>query len=230
MKRSQHVKVAATRNTHLRQFTIIAATLLILKTILSVALNLPDYFSPNFNHDFLRGRETHFFGSYQYAFYTHILSGPTSLFLGLLLLNDNLRRRSATTHRYLGRLQITCILSLVVPSGLWMAQYAQAGISASVAFSALSLATGLTALMGWRCAVSRSFAMHQRWMTRCFTLLCSAVVIRVLGGFASIAGITWSHFDVVSAWLCWIVPLAILEFHYLNSRRQRSGTPANAVS
>lgn len=214
----------------MRHFITIAAIVLILKTIFSVILNLPDYFSPNFNHDFLRGRETHFFGSYQYAFYVHILAGPCSLIFGLLLVNQNLRRRSAIIHRCLGRLQVSCILILVVPSGLWMSRYAQSGPNATIAFTLLSLATGLTATMGWRYAVKGDFASHQRWMIRCFTLLCSAVVIRVLGGVASIAGVIWPHFDALSAWLCWTIPLAILELVYVNSRRHRSGTPANAVS
>ena len=58
---------------------------------------------PNFASDFLRGREGHFFGVYQWAFYTHILSGPVSLILGLILIGERSRARFPKWHRYLGR-------------------------------------------------------------------------------------------------------------------------------
>jgi len=55
------------------------------------------------------------------------------------------------------------------------------------------------------------FAIHRRWMWRTFMLLCSAVVLRMLGGLATVV-----HFDAVwlyplSVWLSWTVPLLALE-------------------
>ena len=50
------------------------AGFLVLKVTVSVVSNYHNYFSANFASDFLRGRESHFFGTYQWAFYTHILS------------------------------------------------------------------------------------------------------------------------------------------------------------
>ena len=57
---------------------------LILKTVVIVISNYDDYFTNIFASDFLRGREREFFGCYQWAFYTHIVSGPLSLMLGLI--------------------------------------------------------------------------------------------------------------------------------------------------
>ena len=209
----------ATTDTNANPFTstmlgrglAIAFVGLICKTLITVAANFRDYIPPNFDSDFLRGRETHFYGAYEIAFYTHILSGPFSLLAGVLLTNQSMRRRFPQFHRQLGRTQIACILLLVVPSGLWMSWHAEAGTAACVAFATLSLPTGWATWMGWRQAIRRDFASHKRWMTRSFVLLCSAVVLRIVGGLASVLGFYTPWLDPVAAWACWLLPLLALE-------------------
>ncbi len=95
--------------------------LLILKVVSSVVLGYVDYFPPNFQASFLLGREAYFYGSYQFAFYPHLIAGPLSIVLGMLLLNNQLRRRFPGWHRLGGRIQVVNVLGVVVPSGLWMA-------------------------------------------------------------------------------------------------------------
>src|SRR5262249_36011955 len=150
----------------------------------AVMTNYPDYFPPNFESDFLLGRDKYFFGAYQWAFYPHLVSGPISLFLGLILLSDRFRMRFPQWHRILGRIQVFCVLLVLVPSGLWMSLHALSGVIAGLGFASLSIATGFTVAMGWRTAVKRRFVQHRRWMQRCFLLLCSAVVVRLVGGMA----------------------------------------------
>lgn len=205
----------------LRRCLAIAVVMLILKTCWTVASLLPAYLTPNFDTDFLLGREPHFYGPYQYAFYIHILSGPFSLLVGMWLLSHSLRMRWPVVHRQLGRFQVACIVGLVVPSGLWMSCFAQAGNVAASAFATLAVATGWAAYRGWRQAVKGNFASHRMWMLRTFTLLCSAVVIRLLGGLASIFGVYWEWFDPLAAWASWLIPLAILEVTYPRIQRQR---------
>jgi hypothetical protein len=65
--------------------------LLIVKVTISVILGYRDYFPANFASDFLRGRQSHFWGSYQWAFYAHIVAGPVSLILGLMLISEQFR-------------------------------------------------------------------------------------------------------------------------------------------
>ena len=88
-----------------RILTLLAGVLVI-KVTMSVVSNYQNYFPPNFASDFLRGREGHFWGAYRWAFYTHILSGPVSLILGLILVAERFRARFPQWHRYLGRLQV----------------------------------------------------------------------------------------------------------------------------
>lgn len=195
----------------LKQLSHGLAVLLVLKIVAVTLINYRDYWPPNFQSDFLTGRESYFFGSYQWSFYPHIVSGPLSLVLGLLLVSDRFRNRFRGWHRRLGKLQVANVLLVVAPSGLWMAWYSAFGPVAAVGFGLLALATGFTVAMGWRTAVRRKFDAHQRWMWRCFILLFSAVIIRVNGGLGQSLGITAHGFYVQIAWTSWLIPLAILE-------------------
>ena len=191
--------------------TIVSALagLLVCRTIAVTWLSYRDYFPPNFRADFLLGRQQHFFGAYQWAFYAHIIAGPLALASGLALMSESLRRRFPAGHRRLGRVLVLGVLLVVAPSGLWMARYAATGAVAGMAFATLAIATALCAAQGWRYAVRRQFAKHRRWMQRCFALLCSAVVLRVFGGLAEVLGVAGAY--PWAAWLCWLLPLAHVE-------------------
>ncbi len=181
--------------------------LLIVKIVVAVFLSYRDYFPPNFETGFLLDRNGYFFGCYQWSFYVHITSGPLSLVLGLILLSENLRRRFPKWHRFLGRVQAINVLVLVTPSGLWMARYAETGWVAGFGFGTLAVLTALCVALGWRAAVLRKFQSHRRWMERGFALLCSAVVLRVIGGSATLANVDWPWLYPVSAWASWLLPL-----------------------
>ncbi len=182
---------------------------LIIEVIGEVLANYPGYLPPNFDLGFLRGREGHFFGPYQWAFYAHIVTGPWTLVCGMVLLSERFRRRFTKWHRRLGRIQAVCVL-LVAVSGAWMAKYAEAGPVAGVGFAVLSVATAVTVSCGWRAAVQRRFTVHRRWMWRCYVLLCAAVTLRVFGGLATVAAFPEWTFPL-AAWLCWLAPLGIYE-------------------
>ena len=191
---------------------LITAIALVLKTVLRTMMLWGDYLPPNFNSDFLHGRENYFYGLYQIAFYAHIFSGPFSLLAGLILLSSSIRRRYPAFHRRLGRLQMICVLLLVAPSGLWMAGYAEAGTIASVAFALLALATAFTAYRGWQYALHVNYLQHALWMSRCYVLLCSAVVLRIVGGVQSLIGFYAGWVDSFTAFACWVLPLAAFEW------------------
>lgn len=111
------------------------AVVLILRVLIAIRPNFPDYFSPNFDSLFLQGRETTFVGAYRPAFYIHIFSGPVVLLNGLILLSDYARRHFGGLHRFLGRIQAAVLLLLVLPSSVVMARHAFGGWPARGQFS-----------------------------------------------------------------------------------------------
>ena len=192
---------------------------LICKTVVAIVANYGDYFPPNFQSDFLLNRESHFFGAYRFAFYIHIIVSPLTLLSGLLLLNRRIRSRRPHLHRTLGKAHIASVLFLVVPSSLWMSAYAFSGNLAGSGFAILSLVTALCAVQGWIHARERRFEQHQLWMNRCFVLLCSAIVLRLVSGAGLVMGLEAWWLYPMCAWGSWVLQIAIFEaFHRLQCR------------
>jgi hypothetical protein len=187
------------------------AVLLVVKVTVSVVVGYRDYFPPSFQTEFLLGREMYFWGAYAWAFYAHLASGPFSLLLGTLLVSRRFRQFVPAWHRRLGRVQVLCVLLLVAPSGLWMAWYAMTGTVAALGLGTLALATAGCVLFGWKAAVQRRFTDHERWMWRMYLLLCSAVVIRMIGGLATVVGFSELWLYPFSCWASWLVPLLVYE-------------------
>ncbi len=202
------------------------AAVLILKVTINVVLKYADYLPPNFESDFLHGRGAYFWGGYHWAFYAHLVAGPISLILGMLLLSERFRLRFPKSHRYLGRVQVVDVLCIVAPTGLAMACRAEAGPVAGLGFALLALATGTSVALGWRRAVQRQFAEHRRWMSRCYVLLCSTVMLRLAAGLATVTDFQATWFDPVIAWASWLVPLAAFELTWMiqaSGRVRRGG-------
>jgi hypothetical protein len=190
---------------------LVLGAVLVWKVTLSVVIGYRDYFPPDFASEFLRGREAYFWSPYRWAFYTHLASGPVSLVLGTVLISERFRKWAPAWHRRLGRAQGVCVLLLVAPSGLWMARYATTGAVAAVGLGTLAIATAACVALGWRAAVRRRFAAHRQWMERTFVLLCSAVVIRTIGGLATVAQFDAPWLYPLSTWASWLAPLAVYE-------------------
>jgi hypothetical protein len=187
------------------------AAVLVCKVTLGVVMAYRDYLPPNFQSDFLLGRESYFWGAYASAFYAHLVIGPATLLLGTLLISERFRSLAPAWHRRLGRLQGGLVLLLLVPSGLWMSWYAATGAAAGLGLGALAIATAACVLVGWKAAVERRLADHRQWMWRLYMLLCSAVVIRLIGGLATVVGFEAQWLYPLSAWASWLVPLAAFE-------------------
>jgi hypothetical protein len=201
--------MATFRSYPLPRLLLVLAMVIVAKVTLAVVIGYRDYLPPNFDVGFLQGREGYFWGPYRWAFYVHLVSGPPSLVLGMLLVSERFRRNWPLWHRRLGRIQGMNVLLLVAPSGLWMAFYAATGAVAGAGLGWLAIATAVCVALGWKAAVERRFLDHRRWMTRTFVLLSSAVVIRLVGGLTTVLeyGAVWPY--PAAAWLSWLVPLAV---------------------
>lgn len=195
--------------------------ILILRVLAGILTNYPDYFPPNFDSIFLLGRERTFPGLYAVAFYVHLVSSPVVLVLGLILLSETVRRRFRGLHRRLGWVQVVVLLALVLPSSLVMARWAIGGWPAGVSFVLLTVATAVCAVAGVVQARRKRFVSHRRWMLRCYVLICSAVVLRIISGAVGLFEVPSPEGAyIVSAWASWLVPLAAYELaEYVRSRQ-----------
>lgn len=187
------------------------AAAVVVKITIELLFNYPDYYPPNFNADFLIDREDYFWGWYSAAFYLHLISSPPAMLMGLILISHDFKSRFPRWHGWLGKIQVYNLLLFVVPSGLGMSLHAQSGVIAGIGFFLTGIVTAFTACMGWYRAVKKQFASHKRWMWRCFLMLCSAVVIRVLGGLFVFCGFTQEWLYPLAAWVSGFGPILVYE-------------------
>ncbi len=168
------------------------------------------YFPPQFDFGFLIGRKSYFYSWYALAFYTHVISSPIVLFLGLAQSIDWLRNRSRRFHRTFGYGYTIVVLLFAAPSGLAMSVKANGGVSAAAAFALLAIWTSFATWRGFSWARRGDFVKHQQWMTRSYLLICSAVLLRF---FAAVVARFELDFVTYSemAWLSWLPSLLIYE-------------------
>ena len=187
------------------------AVMLVLRVLWGILFNYPWYFPADFGTPFLVDREMDFHGIYRTSFYLHIVSSPIALIIGLFLVSSYSRRWLPRIHRIFGRIQIATVCLAVTPSGFVMSFYALGGVISTAAFLFLSVLTAATALLGFQSAITGQFKEHQRWMWRCWILLSSAIVLRLLTMVLSPFG--WEPLMLyrVNAWLSWLMPLTVLE-------------------
>lgn len=188
------------------------AVVLILRVLVAILANYPDYFPPNFASLFLQDREATFGGAYRPAFYIHIISAPVVLFNGLILLSEYVRRRHGGWHSWLGRGQVVVLLLFVLPSSAVMSRHAFGGWSAGLSFFLLSATTASCAIVGVVYARRRRYDRHRRWMIRSYVLICSAVTLRLISGTAGLVGVANPEGAYIfAAWSSWLFPLAAYE-------------------
>ena len=202
----------------------IALLMLFARVMFLIVYEYQRYFPPDFAEGFLLDREAYFWGVYSAAFYSHIAIGPIVLLIAVFLMlsgaGNRYLKRFAHWHRPLGKLQFLLVVFLLTPTGIVMSTRANTGAVAGVAFLLLSLATAFSMIAAVWHIRHGNIAVHRRWATRCFLLLCSPMLLRLMQG----AVITLNYDSVatypVSAWASWTVPLLLFEINAIARRTE----------
>lgn len=193
------------------------------KVFLSILYQYQWYFPPDFDASpFLAGRRFTFTGLYRIAFYVHIAAGPLALMLGTILLASGRLARWKRAHRILGKTQLLVILATVVPSGLVMSVQAYAGPIAEIGFMVQSILTGVTVVVAAAFARTGNIISHRVWAIRCYVLLWSPLLLRVIAGWMIVTGMesVWTY--RINAWLSWLLPLFLFECWLVRSNIKRA--------
>lgn len=179
---------------------ILTTSLIIVKTV--------DYLTPDFTSGFLSDKE-HFFYSYSFFFYAHIIASPIVFFIGFYQLVN----KKNSVHRFLGRLYVVLVVLFAAPGGLYMAQYAIGGIWSEVNFSIMAILWIIFTVLAAIKARQHNFKQHRTFMYRSFILTNSAILIRVFAYFNNAFDILDTvNGYVLIAWLSWLPWLLIYEY------------------
>ncbi|PWW05221.1 putative membrane protein DUF2306 [Paenibacillus cellulosilyticus] len=149
----------------------------------------------------------------------HAISAGTALGIGWLQFVKRIRRSSPNVHRLAGYLYSAGITVGGV-TGLYVAWYADGGMSGKIGFAALALAWLYTLYRGLKSIYERNYGEHARWLTRNYALTCAAIMLRIyLPVAAGLFGVSDTNDSfIVIAWLCWIPNLLFAEM--INSGRR----------
>lgn len=202
--------------------------LLFAKVFLSTLNQYRFYFPADFESEFLSLRRRIFHGLYWAAFYAHIISAPAAILAGLFLVVSGHEMRFRKIHRRAGHLLSAIVLALVRPSGLILAVYAPAGHIAQGSLATLATGTAACLIMAIRQARLRKFRTHRWWALRCFILLCSPLLLRLITGFVIVTRIDPDLADRHNPWLSWLIPLAGFETWWRFS--ENADVPNSVVS
>jgi hypothetical protein len=195
-----------------RKIAIVLLGMLFVKVLLSILYQYQWYFPADFEQAaFLLDRKKMFVGAYRFAFYVHIIASPVAVVVGLGLMISGGRSRFQKAHRWAGRLVVLIAVFFVAPSGVVMSTQAFSGPIAGLGFASLAVATAGTAAAAYCFARRRKFMQHQKWATRCFILLCSPFLLRLMTGAAFVTDVESVLTYRLSAWLSWLAPWAVYE-------------------
>lgn len=197
----------------LKQVVFWGCVLVSAKVFLSILYQYRWYFPPDFDASpFLAGRRFTFTGLYRGAFYVHLVAGPLALIFGTFLMTTGGRAGWNRLHRAIGKTQLLVVWGSVVPSGLIMSMQAYGGTVSQTGFVVQSVLTGLTILYAAILARGGNVASHRRWATRCYILLWSPLLLRVVAGLMIVSNFESEWTYRLNAWLSWLLPLAVYEW------------------
>ena len=141
----------------------------------------------------------------------HAGGAATALLVGAFQFLPALRRRRRL-HRWLGRAYaVGCLVG--GGAALILAPTATSGPIASAGFALLGVIWIYVTVQGWRCAVSRRFEAHRRWMIRSFALTFGAVTLRLYLPVGPLLGVDFATTYVAVAWLSWVPNLLVAELY-----------------
>jgi len=145
------------------------------------------------------------------ALYVHVPSALFALPACLVLLVARVRSRWPRAHRWLGRVTGALVLFAVVPSGMYLACFAQGGLISTLGFWLTGLIAFVAMLRSIRAARSRDMKSHRRFSSHVAAQLSVAVLSRVLLVAAEEAELYGEWVYVTALWLPVIGCAAVAE-------------------
>jgi hypothetical protein len=135
------------------------------------------------------------------ALYAHVPSALFSLPACLVLLVGRVRRRWPRFHRWLGRATGGLIVCVVVPSGMYLALFAQGGLATTLGFWLTGSITFVAMLKSVQSARAKDKKAHRRFSGHVLAQLSVAVLSRFLLVGAETAGLYSEWVYIAALWV-----------------------------
>jgi uncharacterized membrane protein len=153
----------------------------------------------------------------------HIALALIALVTGPLGAIRALRVRSATFHRWNGRVYALSIFLNFIP-GVYVSFFATGGLFSTAGFLILNTLWIGTTLLGYAYIIRNNVDLHSVWITRSFLLSFANMTIYILVAITHYGmGFSYELSYTIAVWLCWIINLFLAEIVIRPPCRQ-SGT------
>lgn len=153
----------------------------------------------------------HYLPGHAWQTHAHIFAGPLALALLPVQMSARLRARAPRLHRRAGYLSFAAIVVAGVAS-LAMLPGFTGGRLAGLGFALLAVLWIGFSGAGILAARARDFARHRRFMLRAAALTFAAVTLRIEMIPLVAAGWTVVETYSITAWLCWVPNLLVVEW------------------
>jgi len=165
------------------------------------------------NHTFLGSKTPEVLHNiiWKLAFYTHIIFGGLSLFIGWRQFGKKFRDKHIKLHRNIGKLYVVSVILSSV-AGIYMGFYANGGIISATGFILLGLIWFSTTSMALSQIRKGNIKQHQQLMIYSYACTFAAVTLRLW--FPLLTALTKDSAQsyLVVAWLCWVPNLIVAYF------------------
>ena len=193
-----------------------APALLVVPAVLIALYGLTTLAAPGIGAPFLVDR----FATLRIPTMAQLFAGPLALAAGALQFSGRLRTERPQLHRRLGWAYAVSVLISGI-AGLFMARVSEGGAITHWGFGLLAVSWLVTTAMAVRAITRGDVDMHQRWMTRSYSLTFAAVTLRILLPIGLAAGFPFEAVYRFASWAAWVPNLAAVEWW-----RRRGGSPA----
>ncbi|WP_172283422.1 DUF2306 domain-containing protein [Chryseobacterium sp. LAM-KRS1] len=146
-------------------------------------------------------------------FFSHMIFGGISLFIGWRQFGATFRNKHKVLHRIIGK---TYIFSVIISSvsGIYIGFFANGGIISSLGFISLGIIWFSTTVAAFLKIKRGDVLQHQKLMTYSYACTFAAVTLRLWMPLLKIAIGTPDISYLIVAWLCWVPNLLVA--YYIN--------------
>jgi uncharacterized membrane protein len=147
----------------------------------------------------------------RYGLIVHIAGGSTALLVGPLQLWLGETRSKLAWHRTLGTVYLLGV-AVGAAGAYYLALTTPDGWVYGAGLFALALAWTITTGMAYLAIRRRAIHQHREWMIRSYVVTLSFVTFRTAAAALEVFGVgTLQERLTFAAWVCWPVPLLLLE-------------------
>jgi len=146
----------------------------------------------------------------RYGLLAHIAGGTLAMFIGPVQIWLGETRTKLAWHRTLGTLYLAGV-ALGAAGGYYLALTSPGPRLYAFGLFGLAVAWTVTTGMAYIAIRARAIEQHREWMLRSYVVTLAFVVFRAVAAVSVVRGVAAPEAISFAAWVCWSVPLLLLE-------------------